>query len=407
MTGHRTGSMSVALRASRPLLAAAALAIGAVASTGAAAAQAAPGRTFEAERAHAPRRTAEAYKDRTASGGRAVVLGRKGSISFKPARFGARRVSVWARTRECHGGARVVITIDGKRVLNVPVQDGGWKEYGSLVRVRTRVHRVKVSFPNPSSGRGCKRLLRVDRVIFSKTATSRWQSVGGAASDLRGWRTVKEDNFEGPGLDQHLWTPGNWKPSKFYDPSNVLVQNGLLRLQASAPNRSAMVQTLGKFQMTYGRVEAAIRMPRGQGFWPAFWLQTTDVAHGDPEIDILEMWMTDATDDLYDEHTISQNYHYQYRGQKADVHSWVRSPVDYTKGFHHFAMEWEPGVVRWYIDDVKTKEYRNTGVVGRGPMYLILSLQIGHADWIPGFGATPATPFPSSMDVDWLKVWKR
>ena len=140
----------------------------------------------------------------------------------------------------------------------------------------------------------------------------------------------------------------------------MLVQNGLLRLQATAPNRSAMVQTLGKFQMTYGRVEAAIRLPRGQGFWPAFWLQTTDVAHGDPEIDILEMWMTDATDDLYDEHTISQNYHYQYRGQKADVHSWVRSPVDYTRGFHHFAIEWEPGVVRWYIDGVKTKEYRNT-----------------------------------------------
>ena len=181
----------------------------------------------------------------------------------------------------------------------------------------------------------------------------------------------------------------------------------MLRLQASAANRSAMVQTLGKFSLTYGRVEASIRMPRGQGFWPAFWLQTTDVTHGDPEIDILEMWMTDATNDLYDEHTVSQNYHYQYHGQKADVHSWVRSPVDYTKGFHHFAMEWEPGVVRWYIDGVKTKEYRNNGVVGRGPMYLILSLQIGHADWIPGFGATPATPFPSSMDVDWLKVWKR
>jgi hypothetical protein len=398
--------MGLALRASRPLLAAAALAAAALATTGVPAAHAAS-RTLEAERAHAPRRTAEAYKDRTASGGRAVVLARKGSIAFKPARFGARSVSVWARTRECRGGARVVITVDGRRTLDVPVQDGGWKEYGALVRLSTRTHRVRVGFPNPASGKGCKRLLRVDRVVFSKTASNRWQTVGGTASDLRGWRLTKEDDFDGPALNQALWTPTNWKPSKFYDPSNVLVQNGLMRLQASAANRSAMAQTLGKFSLTYGRVEASIRMPRGQGFWPAFWLQTTDVAHGDPEIDILEMWMTDAADDLYDEHTVSQNYHYQYRGQKADVHSWVRSPVDYTKGFHRFAMEWEPGVVRWYIDGVKTKEYRNTGVVGRGPMYLILSLQIGHAHWIPGFGATPATPFPSSMDVDWLKVWKR
>src|SRR3954454_13525045 len=310
MTGHRTGSMGLALREARPLLAAAALATVALALMGAPAAHAAS-RTLEAERAHAPRRTAEAYKDRTASGGRAVVLGRKGSISFKPARFGARAVSVWARTRECRGGARVVIAIDGKRALDLPVQDGGWKEYGALVNLRTRRHRVRVSFPNPASGRGCKRLLRVDRVVFSKTATTRWKTAGGVmTSELRGWRLVKDENFDQSTLDQRFWTPGNWKASTFYAPSNVLVQNGLLRLQASAANRSAMAQTLGKFSMTYGRVEASIRMPRGQGFWPAFWLQTTDVTHGDPEIDILEMWMTDATNDLYDEHTVSQNYHY-------------------------------------------------------------------------------------------------
>ena len=166
--------MGVAARAPHLLLVAAAVVLLALAGTGVPAAHAAANRTLEAEHAQAPRRTAEPYKDRTASGGRAVVLGRKGSITFKPARFGARSVSVWARTRECHGGARVVVSVDGKRVLDVPVQDGGWKAYGALVRLSTALHRVKVSFPNPSSARGCKRLLRVDRVMFSKTATSRW-----------------------------------------------------------------------------------------------------------------------------------------------------------------------------------------------------------------------------------------
>lgn len=370
-----------------------------------ASAAAAPGaeassRSFEIDRWHAPKRAAEVYKDKTASGKKAIVLDRRASVRLAPRRFGATRIGVWARTRECKGPARVKVYVDGRGVLNAPVQSGPWKEYGALVNLPVGRHRVKVSFPNPKRSGGCVRLLRLDRLVFSRSASE---------ASPHDWHLTFDDEFDGNQVDQTKWTPHNWQAvSKFYDPANVIVQDGMLRLRASAANRSGMIQTLGKFATTYGRIEASIRMPRGQGFWPAFWLRTPITTLDDPEIDILEMWMTDRTDDLNDQYTISHNYHWENSdGEKLSSHSWVRGSTDYTAGFHRFAVEWEPGAIRWYIDGVETKEYKGR-TVANNPMFIIFSLQIGHAPWLgPEFNAGPTTPFPSYMDIEYLRVYQR
>ena len=398
MRGERTRAAAGRLPWRARLLAIAVLALAALAA--AVPVAGASSRSFEIDRMDHSKKAAEVYRDKTASGKKAIVLDRRTSVTLAPRRFGATRIGVWARTRECHGPARVKVYIDGRRVLNAPVQSGPWKEYGALVNLPVRRHRVKITFPNPRRSGGCVRLLRLDRVTFSRSASE---------ASPHDWRLVFDDEFDGTTLDQTKWNPANWQAvSKFYDPNNVIVQDGMLRLRASAPNRSGMIQTLGKMTTTYGRIEASIRMPRGQGFWPAFWLRTPDTAQDDPEIDILEMWETDRTDDLNDQYTISHNYHWTTSsGEKLSSHSWVRGSTDYTAGFHRFAVEWEPGVIRWYIDGVETKEFKSRFVADT-PMFLIFSLQIGHAPWLgPEFAAGPTTPFPSYMDIEYLRIYQR
>jgi beta-glucanase (GH16 family) len=120
------------------------------------------------------------------------------------------------------------------------------------------------------------------------------------------------------------------------------------------------------------------------------------------------MWMTDRTDDRNDPFTVSENYHWQTQdGATSDNHSWVLGTTNYSAGFHRFAVQWDPGSIRWFIDGVQTKVIVGP-TVSNVPMFLVFSLQIGHAAWL-GADLEPNanTPFPSYMDVDWIRVYQR
>jgi beta-glucanase (GH16 family) len=348
---------------------------------------------------HLPPHGVRAYADPTASGGRAVVFTHHVAVTIGPARFGATRVGVWARANHSRGNALAAVRIDHRLVLRAAVHPGKWREVSAPVRLRSGQHLLQVSFQNPRRTSACQRRLLLNKVVVS-------DEPGGSR---RQWHLVFDDEFNGAQLDTAKWNPFQWNAqSGFYDPSNALVEGGLLRLRASSPTSSAMVQTLGKFALLYGRIEASIRMPRGQGFWPAFWLMPTAVATVDgPEIDVLEMWMTDRTDDLNDSHTVSQNYHWDSSGQHRQEQSWVRGPTDYAAGFHRFGLVWDSHSLRWYIDGVETKELTGP-IVSQTPMFIIFSLQIGHAWWLgPDGEPNTNTSFPSYMDVDWVRAYRR
>jgi beta-glucanase (GH16 family) len=348
---------------------------------------------------HIPRHGVRAYADPTASGGRAVVFTRHVAVTSGRARFGATGVGVWVSANRCHGVARVALRIDHRLVLRAPVHSRSWKELRAPVGVRHGWHVVQVALQNPLRTSTCQRRLRLNKVVL-------WNAPDRSRRQLH---LVFDDEFNGNGLDTTKWNPLHWNAQNgFYDPSNALVEGGLLRLRASSSSSSAMVQTLGKFQLTYGRVEASIRVPSGQGFWPAFWLMPAAVGTLDlPEIDVLEMWMTDRTDDLNDSQTVSQNYHWQdSSGQRHQQQSYVRGPTNYAAGFHRFGLVWDSHSIRWYIDGVQTKEVTGP-IVSRTPMFIILSLQIGNAPWLPGFAPNASTPFPSYMDVDWVHIYQR
>ena len=111
-----------------------------------------------------------------------------------------------------------------------------------------------------------------------------------------GWRLDWSDEFDGATLDTRTWvaeTGGNgWGNNElqYYTarPKNLRVSDGFLVIEAHREryeNRdytSARIKTAGLKERTYGRYEARIKIPQGQGIWPAFWMLGADIAQFDP-----------------------------------------------------------------------------------------------------------------------------
>jgi beta-glucanase (GH16 family) len=99
------------------------------------------------------------------------------------------------------------------------------------------------------------------------------------------------------GTGQNGW--GNNELQYYTDrPQNVTAQNGYLIITAHKESfngsqyTSARLVTKGKFEQAYGRFETRMRLPWGQGIWPAFWMLGADIDDnpwpGAGEIDIME-----------------------------------------------------------------------------------------------------------------------
>ncbi len=168
---------------------------------------------------------------------------------------------------------------------------------------------------------------------------------------------------------------------------------------------SGVITSYDSFRFLYGRVEARARMPAGGGFWSAFWLLNAYYNQDqpeDPEIDIIEALGGNVT-------TANHAYHYRSDtdGDGFDdttVSSEALAAVtDFSTNFHVYGVIWEPGVIIWTIDGVET--YRVEGdEVSDEQMYLIANLAVGGN--FPG-PVTDSTPFPSSYEIDWIRVYQR
>jgi beta-glucanase (GH16 family) len=249
--------------------------------------------------------------------------------------------------------------------------------------------------------------------------------------DHPSWTLVWRDEFngsDGGAPDAAKWiieTGGNgWgnHELEYYTNhlQNVQTQDGKLVITARREGysddqgvlygyTSARLKTLHKFEQAYGRFEARIQIPRGQGIWPAFWMLGNDIdAIGWPacgEIDIMENIGREPS-------VVHGTIHGPgYSGDKS-----IGSPFALTEGqkfadaFHVFAVEWEPDVVRFYVDDQLYATRRPPDLpsgakwVYDHPFFIILNLAVGG-----GWPGTPdaTTKFPQSMLVDYVRVYRR
>lgn len=236
------------------------------------------------------------------------------------------------------------------------------------------------------------------------------------------WELIWADDFDGPAGE--LPDPANWTYDIGTDwgnnqlewttdrPENVSLDGeGHLVITAREESfegqnyTSARIVTRDLQEFTYGRIEARIDLPVGQGIWPAFWMLGADIDEvGWPqcgEIDIME-----------------------YRGQEPNVnHGSLHGPghsgaAAYTSryelpqgrldtGFHTYAIEWTPSEIRWYLDDVLFHSARPENITGEWvynhPFYLILNIAVG-GGFVGPVG--PDTEFPQSMIIDYVHVYQ-
>jgi beta-glucanase (GH16 family) len=229
------------------------------------------------------------------------------------------------------------------------------------------------------------------------------------AGPASAWTFVWGDEFNGTSIDRTKWNPYHWTPGNtFYDPANVLVSNGKLSLRARSASSSAIVQTNDTREITYGRVEILAKAPKGQGLKPALWLRPGRLDWKYPEIDILEMWMTDKTTDVYDEYTAWMTYHWlDASGTHRQSQTVFKGTANLTWMYHKYAVEWDPAEIRWYIDGIRRKTISGS-TVAQIPMFIVLSFPVGKAPWIGADGEPNAnTKFPAYFNIDYVRVYRR
>jgi len=168
---------------------------------------------------------------------------------------------------------------------------------------------------------------------------------------------------------------------------------------------SARLISRGNLDFTYGRVEARLKLPRGQGVWPAFWMLGSDIAEvGWPqsgEIDIMEFLG-------HDEFTTYGTLHGPGYSGADGLNTPYKADESFSDGFHTFAVEWEDGVIRWYVDDVLFKTLTPDDVPGEWvfshDFFIILNVAVG--GYWPGY-QDETTEFPQTMLVDYVRVYQR
>lgn len=294
------------------------------------------------------------------------------------------------------------------------------------------------------------------RLMITSFLWATWLLGATEASAGSDWKLIWQDEFDGSRIDETKWDYdiGNgfyaydvntWIPGwgneelQYYtkDPANVFVKNGRLHIRALKRSRDGFGYTSGRlkssradhdplFNMRYGRIETRAKFPVGQGLWSAIWMLPQKNVYGpwaaSGEIDIVEIvgqhpdrvlgslhfggrWPTHA------HHT--ETYHFP-DGQDATT-------------FHVYALEWEPGEIRWFVNDAlyatqtfwwsssKTKDHQGILPTDESdlnpwpapfdqPFYLIINLAVG--------GRLPAppddtTPFPAHLEVDYIRVYEK
>ena len=235
------------------------------------------------------------------------------------------------------------------------------------------------------------------------------------------WTLVWSDEFDGPAgtaPDATKWVYdlgasgwGNQELENYTDTreNSYLDGAGNLVIESRQPSpgqyTSARLKTRTKFAVEYGKIEARIKLPAGQGIWPAFWMLGTDGGWPDSgEIDIMENIGREPS-------VIHGTVHGPgYSGDKGIGESFsLNNSQRFADDFHVFAVEWAESSIQFFVDH---KLYRTvtpasipkgTAWVFNHPFFLLLNVAVG-GSW-PG-NPDSTSSFPQKMLVDYVRVYQ-
>lgn len=203
---------------------------------------------------------------------------------------------------------------------------------------------------------------------------------------------------------------GGWgnNERQFYQSQNATVSNGNLVITArresvgGAQYTSARMITRGKKSFQYGRIEARIKTPKGQGIWPAFWMLGDDISNpniGWPkcgEIDIMEQINNDATT-LGTPHWDNNGWNYRP----------ATTPTTNNE-YHVYSVTWDASAIRWAVDGVQYHQFSILNNVEsthefHRPFFILLNIAVGGN--LPG-QTIDDSRFPHQMLVDYVRVYQ-
>ncbi len=272
------------------------------------------------------------------------------------------------------------------------------------------------------------------------------------------WQLVWSDEFDGDALDRSKWVPeescwggGNNERQCYTDRrENISVSDGILRLKARAETftgrllpvgmagapggerrqsyTSGKLRTLGLAGWTYGRFSARMKLPEGQGTWPAFWMMPVEGAYGtwplSGEIDIMEAINLEtpcAECPGGVERRTSGALHF---GDQIPDNTYLylntsgEDDVGPSNDWRVYSVEWAEGVIQWFVDGeifmrIESDDWFTAapGAEGRPhapfdqPFYLNVNLAVGGnlSEKKNGGGFDPSS-FPADLKVDWVRV---
>lgn len=257
-----------------------------------------------------------------------------------------------------------------------------------------------------------------------------------------GFVLVWNDEFDGDALDTTKWDYQYGNGGEYGKPGwgnnewqyylnreeNVRVEDGKLIITAvneegtAMPYTSARIRTITNrgevlFATTYGRIEARIKAPAGEGLWPAFWMLPVDesiygrwAASG--ELDIME-----AKGRLTDQFSCAAHYGGTWPKNSYSGQSYIFQDGTDVTDYHLYSIEWEPNEIRWYVDNEcyytmtnwfsmdSTETHYEEPAPFDVPFYIILNMAIG-GNFDPEADAKNAE-YPASMEVDFVRVYHK
>ncbi len=245
----------------------------------------------------------------------------------------------------------------------------------------------------------------------------------GPSFPKRSYELVWSDEFNGSAgsaVDPSKWTYdlgtgsngwGNNELQSYTDkPENVSLdgEGNLVITAIKGPGSSyssARIKTEGLFTQQYGRVEARIKTPAGQGLWPAFWMLGENINEVSwpqcGEIDIMEQ------KGQYPFITYGSLHGPGYSAGNAITKSYRLETGTFQDTFFLYAVEWGPEYIDFFVNDNLYQSVRASSVSGEWvynqPFFLILNLAVGGT--FPG-APNDKTSFPAQMLVDYVRVYK-
>lgn len=239
----------------------------------------------------------------------------------------------------------------------------------------------------------------------------------GNTSAASTWNLAWSDEFDGSSLNTANWTAetgtgsGGWGNNElqYYTnrTQNLQVTGGNLVITAQKESyggmnyTSARIKTQGLKNFTYGKIEARIKLPSGQGLWPAFWMLGSNITTaGWPasgETDIMERVNNNAF--------VNGTVHWDAGGHAE--YGQVSGNLDFSQ-YHVYSVEWDSKYIKWFVDGNQFNQFYIENGTGnteefQKPFFLLLNLAVG-GNW-PG-APNSATSFPAQMLVDYVRVYQ-